>query len=231
MFHLIFVRPFELLIGTLFHMLVNMSGNHGVALILLSVVVSTMLVPFAHIAEILQQKERAAQKRMKPKMDEYKAVFKGYELHLYISNLYRFHHYHPIYALRGLIGLFIQLPFFLGAYAFLTSYAEINGISFLFLKDLGAPDNLLRLGAWHINILPFVMTAVNLLSGYVYGVQISKSENISIVSIALLFLVILYGAPSGLLVYWTCNNLYNLFKNLIYRYWTKRSLAGGSVHA
>jgi membrane protein insertase Oxa1/YidC/SpoIIIJ len=61
------------------------------------------------------------------------------------------------------------------------------------------------------------MTAVNLLSGYVYGVQITRSENISIVAIALVFLVILYNAPSGLLLYWTCNNLYNLGKNILYR--------------
>jgi YidC/Oxa1 family membrane protein insertase len=213
----IFVYPFELLIGFLFRSLYNFSGNYGVSLILLSVAVSTLLVPFAHIAEKLQRRERDIQKRMKPKMDEYRSVFKGYELHLYITNLYRYHHYHPLYALRGLIGLFIQLPFFLGAYAFLTKYTGINGVSFLFLSDLGSPDRLIQLGSIEINLLPFVMTAVNLLSGYVYGVQITRSENISIVAIALVFLVILYNAPSGLLLYWTCNNLYNLGKNILYR--------------
>ena len=217
MLYTLVIRPFEFLIGSLFQWLAAMTGNYGISLILLSIVVSTLLIPFAHFAEKLQQKERDIQQRMKPKMEEYKSVFKGYELHLYISNLYRFHHYHPIYALRGLLGLLIQLPLFIGAYSYLTEYAGINGVSFLFLQDLGAPDNLIQIGSMRISILPFVMTVVNVLSGYVYGKEMSKSENISIVAIALFFLVILYNAPSGLLLYWTCNNLFNLGKNLIYR--------------
>jgi membrane protein insertase Oxa1/YidC/SpoIIIJ len=31
---------------------------------------------------------------------------------------------------------------------------------------------------------------------------------------ALIFLVLLYNSPSGLVLYWTCNNIFSLGKNL-----------------
>ena len=215
MLYTILFKPFELLIGTIFIWLERVIPSHGVSLILLSIVVSTLVLPLTLLVERYQQKERDVQLAMKPKIDEFKSVYKGYERYLYINEVYRRHNYHPVYALRGLLGLLIQIPFFIGAYSFLSHYPGIQGVGFLFLSDLGQADHLLPFG---INLLPFVMTAANLLSGYVYGTKISVSENINIIVIALLFLVILYSSPSGLLVYWTCNNLYSLGKNLVIKY-------------
>ena len=126
-------RPFELLIGIIFVWLLNLVNNHGIALILLSLVVNIALLPFYNIAENIQKKERLVQQAMKPKIDEFKSVYEGYELYLYTNNVYRLHGYHPIYSLRGLVSLLIQVPFFMGAYAFLSTYSGFQGQSFLFL--------------------------------------------------------------------------------------------------
>lgn len=215
MLYPIFFKPFELLIGVIFTWLEGIIPSPGVSLMLLSLIVSTIVLPLTLIVERFQQTERDVQQAMKPKIDEFKSVYKGYERYLYINEVYRRHSYHPVYALRGLSGLLIQIPFFIGAYSFLSHYPGLNGVGFLFLADLGAPDHLLPFG---VNLLPFVMTAANLLSGYVYGTNISRREHINIIVIALLFLVILYSSPSGLLVYWTGNNLYSLAKNLVLKY-------------
>ena len=215
MLYTILFRPFELLIGKIFILLEGLIPSHGVSLILLSIVVSTIVLPLTLLVERFQQKERDVQMAMKPKIDEFKSVYKGYERYLYVNEVYRRHNYHPVYALRGLLGLLILIPFFIGAYSVLSHYTGIKDVGFLFLRDLGSPDHLLPFG---INLLPFVMTGANLLSGYVYGTKISLQENINIIAIALLFLVILYTSPSGLLLYWTCNNLYSLAKNLVVKH-------------
>jgi YidC/Oxa1 family membrane protein insertase len=214
-------KPFETFIGTIFLWLVKTVNNYGISLILLSVIVSTILLPFYHFAEKLQQKERLIQQRMKPKIDEFKSVYKGYELYLYINNVYRLNNYHPAYALRGLLSLMIQIPFFIGAYAFLANYEGLVEVSFLFLSDLAAPDKIISLGFIKINFLPFLMTGINLISGYVYAKGMTWSENITIIVVSLIFLIVLYNASSGLLVYWTCNTTFNLGKNLLYKYWGK----------
>lgn len=208
------LKPFELFIGTIFLFLLSTFNNHGVALILLSLVVNILLLPFYNFAEKIQKKERAVQQRMKPKIEEFESVYEGYELHLYIQNVYRLNDYHPIYSLRGLVSLLIQFPFFMGAYSFLSNFEGFQGVSFLFLSNLAQPDALLTIGGLTINLLPFVMTGINLLSGYVYATDMSKNEKITIVVVALVFLVLLYNAPASLLLYWTFNNVFSLVKNI-----------------
>lgn len=209
-------EPFARFIGSIFLWVLGMVQNHGIALILLSIVVNIILFPFYHLADKIEKKEKNIQKQMKPKLDEFKSVYKGYELYLYTNNVYRLNDYHPAYVLRGLVSLLIQIPFFMGAYAFLSHYSGFQGVSFLFLTDLSQPDGLLTLGTLSINILPFVMTAINLMSGYVYAKDMSRSEKITIIVIALFFLVVLYQSPSSLLVYWTCNNIFSLVKTIVY---------------
>lgn len=210
------VEPFAQFIGYIFLWIQGMVHNHGISLIILSIVVNIILFPFYHLADKIEKKEKNAQLQMKPKLDEFKSVYKGYELYLYTNNVYRLNDYHPAYALRGLVSLLIQIPFFMGAYAFLSHYTGFEGVSFLFLSDLSKPDGLLVLGGLAINILPFVMTGINLMSGYVYAKDMSKSEKITIIVIAVFFLVVLYNSPSSLLVYWTCNNIFSLFKTIAY---------------
>ena len=211
----IIVEPFAKFIGAVFLWILKIVKNQGLSLIVLSIVVNILLYPLYYIAEKIEKKEKDIQSKMKPKIDEFKSVYEGYELYLYTNNVYRLNNYHPAYALRGLISLLIQVPFFMGAYAYLSNYAGFDGVSFLFLSNLAEPDALLKIGTISINVLPFVMTAINLWSGYVFAKDGEKSEKITIILMALFFLVILYSSPSSLLVYWTCNNIFSLIKNII----------------
>ncbi len=223
-FYMIFFYPIELLMEFLmrhFHALV---GSYGTSIILTSISINVIMIPLFWYAERLQQRERDIQAAMKPKIDEYKSVFKGYELHLYISTLHKQFNYHPVYALRSLLGIFIQLPFFIATYNFLSNYKAVEGVSFLFINDLGRPDMLLPLAGLSINIFPFIMTAVNLVSSFVYGKLLTKAERINIYAMALLFLALLYRSPSGLLLYWTCNNIFGLLKSIFFAEQVRRRL-------
>jgi YidC/Oxa1 family membrane protein insertase len=213
---MIFFHPIELLMEFLVSHYHSLVGSYGISLILTSLSINIIMIPVFWYAEKLQQKERDIQAAMRPKIQEYKSVFKGYELHLYISNLHKQYNYHPVYALRSLLGLFIQLPFFVATYNFLSHYSATSGVSFLFIGDLGKPDMLIALFGFAINALPFAMTAVNLCASFVYGKMLTKAERINIYIIALFFLVLLYKSPSGLLLYWTCNNIFSFFKSVVF---------------
>lgn len=210
------VAPFAQIIGKIFIWLLNIIHNHGLTLMALSIVVNIILLPFYHIAEKIEKKEKNVQKSMKPKLDEFKSVYKGYELYLYTNNVYRLHNYHPAYVLRGLVSLLIQIPFFMGAYEYLSNYAGFEGVSFLFLSNLAHADGLLTIGTLTINILPFIMTGINLWSGYIYAKDSTRSEKVTIVVIAIFFLIVLYQSPASLLIYWTFNNIFSLVKTIIY---------------
>ncbi|MGH7146331.1 MAG: YidC/Oxa1 family membrane protein insertase [Nitrospiraceae bacterium] len=188
------------------------TGHYGVALFVLSVCVNLALLPLYHLAEKWQQAQRGAQQRLEPKLREFRQAFSGEERFMMIRTLYRQAGYHPIYALRTSVGFLIQVPFFIAAYHLLSQYHPLQGVSFLIIKDLSQPDALL-LG---VNLIPFVMTGVNLLSALVYSQTLSTNEKIQLWSISVLFLVLLYGSPAALVIYWTFNNVFSLLKNLAY---------------
>lgn len=210
----VFIRPIELLLSFLFDAAVGLVGLHSLALIILSILVTLMMLPLNYLAEKIQAKERAVQQAMKPKLDEYKSVFKGYELHLYTVNLYKQYNYNPIYSLRSILGLLIQLPFFVAAYNVLSGYNGFQGVSLGFISDLSKPDSVAAIGNLQINLLPFIMIILNLVSGWVYTKSFSLKRNLSLYVVALVFFVLLYSAPSALLLYWSLNNFFSIFKNL-----------------
>lgn len=214
-FHLCIAPPATAMHGILFgaH---TLTDSWGASLVLLSLAVNIALIPVYHLAETWQEAERAVQRAMEPKLREIKAVFAGRERYMYTRALYRLHGYSPLYALRTSVGLLIQIPFFFAAYHLLNAAPELAGQQWLFLNDLSRPDGLIALGALHLNLLPFVMTGANLASAAVYTSRLTGREKIQLYGLAALFLVLLYPSSAALLVYWTCNNLFSLGKNVVY---------------
>jgi|GEM_PF-1022512 len=218
--------PLEFLMQLVLEFAYKLTGSYGFGLIALSAAVSVAVLPLYHIAEKWQDQERAIQLKMKPRIDELKAVFTGQELHSYLSVLYRQMGYNPLSAFRSTAGLLIQIPFFLAAYHFLVNYEQLRGIPFGILANLAKRDGLLIIAGSKINVLPYLMTLVNIVSSMIYSKKLSGfKEKVQIYGMAVLFLVLLYKSPSGLLVYWTCNNIFALIKNIFYRIFDKQYAA------
>ena len=144
-----------------------------------------------------------------------KKTFKGDERYMMLSAYYKEQHYHPIYALRGTIPLLIQIPFFIAAYHFISNLQSIAGTGFLTIQNLARPDGLIPIGKTHINLLPVLMTAINILSSILYVKKNHLKMSMPLYVSAVIFLVLLYRSPAGLVLYWTCNNLYSAIKNAI----------------
>ena len=179
----------------------------GWAIVVMSLVVNFVILPIYIKAESWQEEERAIRKRFEAKEAMIKAVFKGQERFAMISTMQRQAGYTPLLTLRSSIGFFLQIPFFFAAYHFLSHFAPLSGVSFLGLTDLSKPDAMISLGNWSINVMPILMTVINLFSALVYTHNLSRRDKIQLYGMAAVFLVLLYDAASGLVLYWTCNRI------------------------
>jgi len=211
----IFIFPLVQIVEISFVIVYRIFRDKALAIFGVSAAITSCTMPLYFIAEKWQQIEREIQARLNPKVKKIKSVFKGDEQYMVLSAYYRQNHYHPIYALRSSLGVFIQVPFFIAAYAYLSNLEFIKGASFIFIKDLGAPDRLLSLSGFYLNLLPIVMTVINCVSGAVYTKGLANREKIQVYGMALVFLVLLYNSPSGMVLYWTMNNIFSLIRNIL----------------
>lgn len=212
----LFIYPLESIIEFIFLVAFKIfNENTGGAIVIVSLFVNIVTLPLYTAAESWQNKERELQKKLKHKIDDIKAVFSGDERYMILSTYYRQNNYHPIYSLRGMLSLMLQIPFFIAAYHFLSGLVLLQGSSFLFLDNLGKPDALIKIGVYSVNLLPILMTAINIISAAIYTKGFAIKEKMQLYVMAALFLILLYSSPSGLVLYWTLNNLFSLGKNIL----------------
>jgi len=195
---------------------VSITGSVGWAIFVLSILVNTVLLPLYYLAEKWQNKERNIKQQIAPELAEIKTNYRGEDQYNRTVALYKKFNYHPIKSLRTSFGFLIQVPFFIAAYTLLSHNFLLNNVPFLFLTDLGMPDGLISFGGININLMPFLMTVINLFSSFIYTKSLNTGEKVKLVFMALLFLVLLYNSSSGLVFYWTMNNIYSLVKNTIH---------------
>ena len=208
------VGPIEILLEICFSISCRIFGNYGIAIIGLSILIQTLVLPLYKKADAIQDTERKKQKDMQGMVNHIKKTFKGDKRYMVLNTYYRQQNYNPMESLKVIFPLLLQIPFFIAGFNFLSNLPILSNQSFLFIKDLGSPDNILKINGMYINILPFAMTFFNLLSSYIYTKDLMLKDKIQTYALAFVFLILLYNSPSGLLLYWTCNNLYSLLKNV-----------------
>ena len=209
--------PLELAYKHLYIFLSVLTDSYGTALLGLSLVSSILFVPLKHMAMTLQAREAAVQKVMAPQLAAIKNESKGRERQTRIRGLYRRYAYNPLMALRSSMGVLLQVPFLCAAYYMIGSFEPIQALAWGIIPDLSRPDSLLG----GINALPLLMTACNLTALYT-ATGFSQRDKLQGIAVAALFLVLLYAAPSALLIYWTGNNALMLLGNVWQRLVSKK---------
>ena len=208
------IMPLELMIEVIFTVMYRILNNEGFAIIGVSIVVSFLILPLYRRADLMQEEERDRQDAMKHWVDHIKHTFKGDEQYMLLTTYYRQMNYHPLYALKSSISLLLQIPFFIAAYHYLSNLQVLQDVSFGPIANLGAADAMLQIGGVTVNVLPILMTVVNLLSGAIYSRGFPMKTKVQQYVLTLLFLVLLYNRPAGLVLYWTMNNVFSLGKNI-----------------
>ena len=191
--------------------------NYGLSIVALSLAMNFLVLPLYARADAIQAQVNAKEAKLAPWIKKIKENFKGDERYMILSAYYRESGYSVFAQLGNMLPLMLEIPFFIAAYKFLSTYEALQGVSFGPIEDLGSPDALICIGSLSINILPILMTVINIISGSIYSKGLPVKAKVQLYGMALIFLVFLYGSPSGLVLYWTLNNLFSLFKNIFYK--------------
>lgn len=217
MLYSIIISPIELIISYVFNFCINYFPALGCigAIVAVSLVINILALPIYNVADEIKDKERKISNFLAPRVKRIKRAFKGDEQFMILSTYYRQNNYHPLFVLRSSFAILLEIPFFIAAYHYLSNCSLLKNVSFWIFSDLGAPDNLFSLGAFKLNVLPILMTLINVISGFVYTKKARTNEKVQLYLMALFFLVLLYNSPSGLVIYWLLNNLFSLLKNIV----------------
>lgn len=213
----ILISPLQIFFEFIFTFAEKFTNNPGYSIIVLSLAMNFLVLPLYKRADAMQAEERDTEAKLHDGLAHIKKVFSGDEKMMIQQEYYRQNHYRPANAFKGSISLFLEIPFFIAAYQFLSHLQALQGVSFGPITDLGTPDGLLLIGGLTINLLPIIMTAVNLVSCVIYTKGFPLKTKIQLYAMAIFFLFFLYSSPAGLLFYWTLNNVFSLLKNVFYK--------------
>ena len=213
--HKLILGPLELLFDAVYTVSYRITGSPGGSIILLSIAVNLLLLPLFRRVDAVQQEERLQAQLLKPGIEKIRRAFRGDERFMILQTYYRQNNYKPYYALKGSLSLLLEIPFFLAAYRYLSGLSLLQGVPFGPVTDLGLPDQLISISGTSIHLLPVLMTFINIVSGAMYTRGMPLKSKVQLYGMALIFLVLLYRSPSGLVFYWTLNNTFSLVRNIV----------------
>ncbi len=213
----VLIGPLKLVFEVIYSFALHFIGSPGLSIIVLSLVMNVLVLPLYRRADAIQMEARDTENRLKDTIAHIKKTFSGDERMMILQTFYRQNNYSPLSVLSSSISLLLQIPFFMAAYQFLSGLEILNGVAFGPITDLSKPDGLLVIGGFAINLLPIIMTLVNVISSSLYLKGFSLKNKIQLYGMAVFFLVFLYNSPAGLVFYWTLNNVFSLVKTIFYR--------------
>lgn len=213
----IFIGPLKLIFEVIFDVAYRFIGHPGLAIIMLSLIMNILILPLYRRADAMQEEARDTEAKLHKGVQHIRKTFSGDERMMILQTYYRQNNYKPTSSLNGSVSLLLEIPFFIAAYQFLSHLEILQGTSLGPITDMGAPDGLLVIGGLTINLLPVLMTLINVISSALYLKGFPLKTKIQLYAMALFFLVFLYQSPACLVFYWTLNNIFSLVKTIFYK--------------
>jgi YidC/Oxa1 family membrane protein insertase len=213
-----FTKPLFFVIDYLF----KISGNFGYAIVLLTVAIRLIFYPLANFSF----KSMAKMKAVQPEMMRLKELHKDDKVKLQqeMMSLYRKEKINPA---SGCLPVLIQIPFFFAIYKMLFISLEMRHQPFFgWIKDLSAADpttifNLFGLIPWDppsfmiIGIWPILMGASMWVQQKLNPAPADPIQAKIFAFFPLFLTIILASFPSGLVVYWTVNNILTIAQQYV----------------
>ncbi|MCX7021235.1 MAG: membrane protein insertase YidC, partial [bacterium] len=194
-------------------------GNYGLAILLLSTALKLVMIPLTNKSF----RSTMAMQRLQPKIEAIKEKYKDDQqrANQEVMELYKKHKVSP---LGGCLPLLLQMPIFIALFGALRSAVELRGAGFLWIADLTLPDSLFSFGftipllGWNsFNLLPVLMTAAMWYQGKMTTSSGIKQKGFT-KYLPLIFGVLFYTMPSGLVIYWTVNTILTMGQ----QYWLRK---------
>jgi YidC/Oxa1 family membrane protein insertase len=213
-----FTKPLFFVIDYLF----KISGNFGIAIVLITLAIRALFFPLANFSF----RSMAKMKAVTPEMQRLKELHKDDKVKLQqeMMALYRKEKINPA---SGCLPVLIQIPFFFAIYKMLFISLEMRHQPFFgWIKDLSAADptsifNLFGLIPWDppsfmiIGIWPILMGASMWVQQKLNPAPADPIQAKIFAFFPLFLTIILASFPSGLVVYWTVNNILTIAQQYV----------------
>jgi YidC/Oxa1 family membrane protein insertase len=186
-------------------MLHSVTGNYGVAIIVLTTLVKVGTIPLTR-ATFRNMREM---QKIQPQMMKLRERYKDDQAALQkeMMELYRRHRVNP---LSGCLPMLLQLPIFVGLYNTLLYAIELRHAPFaLWINDLSAPDRLM-LGGLGVPVLTLLMGASMLLQQWLTPQQGDPTQQRMMMFMPVIFTFMFINFPAGLVLYWLVNNVLSI---------------------
>ncbi|WP_231158790.1 membrane protein insertase YidC [Candidatus Gromoviella agglomerans] len=197
-------------------------GNFGLAIIVLTLFLKVLFVPFAKKSHLAMAKMR----NLKPKMDYIKQMYANdkQKMNLSLADLYRKEKINPI---SGFLVMIMQLPVFFALYKVLFVCIELRQAPFIWwIKDLSMPDptslfNLFGLIKWNpppflqIGLWPIFMGMTMLLQQKFASASIvDDNQRKFMMILPVVFSFMMAQFPAGLIIYWSFSNILSILQQM-----------------
>ncbi len=213
-----FTKPLFFIIEFFF----KLTGNFGVAIILLTAAIRILFFPLANYSFASMAKMKALQ----PEMTRLKDLYKDdkQKIQAEMMALYRKEKINPV---SGCLPMLIQIPFFFAIYKMLFVTLEMRQAPFFgWIQDLSASDptslfNLFGLIPWDppsflvIGVWPILMGLTMWLQQKLNPAPTDPIQAKIFAFFPLFLTGMLASFPSGLVVYWTINNVLTMAQQYI----------------
>lgn len=180
------------------HMFHTGLGNWGVSILALTFLVRLSLYPIAARAF----KSGKAMQELQPLIKEIQEKYKD-DKEAATREQMALWQKHNVNPLGGCLPLFIQMPVFFALYSALMHTPDLFGASFLYLKDLSAPDP--------YGVLPVLMAVGMVVQQRLTpmtGMDPAQAQMMR--AMPLFFALFMFGVPAGLSLYYTLNTLLSI---------------------
>ncbi len=213
----------EIILKAIMQLIYRVIPNWGVSIIIMTILLKLALFPLTKKSLEGTQKMQAYQPRVKEIQEKYRGDPR--KLQEETAKLYREIGYNPM---AGCLPLIIQFVILWSMYHLFNNYFEFRGASFIngWISDLSSTDTVTTLPfslPWlgnELHLLPIIYLISQLLYGVITqngGTAVGQNGaqmKMMMYAMPILFFFVFYNAPSGLLLYWTVSNVFQLFQQL-----------------
>ncbi len=206
----------------------KLTGNFGIAIILITICIRILFFPLANYSF----RSMAKMKVLQPEMTRLKELHKDDKMKLQqeMMALYKKEKVNPV---SGCLPIFIQIPFFFAIYKVLFVTLEMRHQPFYgWIEDLSERDptsifNLFGLIPWDppsfliIGVWPCLMGLTMYLQQKLNPTPPDPIQQKIFMFFPLFLTIILAPFPSGLVIYWTINNVLTMAQQVVIMKQTK----------
>jgi len=214
----------EIVLKFIMELIYKLIPNWGVSIIIMTILLKLALFPLSKKQLMGTQKMQEYQPRIKALQDKYKGD--PQKLNQETMKLYKEIGYNPM---AGCLPLIFQFIILWAMYHLFNNYFEFRGASFItgWISDLSSTDDVYTFGfnipflGNELHILPIIYLISQLLYGKITQnggtatAQSGMQMKMMMYAMPIVFFFLFYSAPSGLLLYWTVSNIFQLIQQLV----------------